>query len=50
VRLILEAGRQSNAMLPLSKLHEQLLDELVQAGYGDLDNSAVIRAFKPSDV
>jgi len=46
VRLILEAGQESNATLPLSQLHEQLLDELVQSGCGDLDNSAVIRAFE----
>ena len=50
VRLILEAGRQSNATLPLSELHEQLLAELVQAGCGELDNSAVIRAFERGDL
>lgn len=46
VRLILAAGRQSGARLPLSTLHEQLLAELDQAGCGDLDNSAIIRAFQ----
>jgi 3-hydroxyisobutyrate dehydrogenase-like beta-hydroxyacid dehydrogenase len=49
VRLIIEAGLQSNATLPLSQLHEQLLDELVQSGCGELDNSAVIRAFERAD-
>lgn len=46
VRLILAAGRQSGARLPLSTLHEQLLADLDRAGCGDLDNSAIIRAFR----
>jgi 3-hydroxyisobutyrate dehydrogenase-like beta-hydroxyacid dehydrogenase len=46
VRLILSAGNSVNAMLPLSKLHEALLDQLAAAGYGDLDNSAIIKAFQ----
>lgn len=46
VRLILAAGRQSGARLPLSALHEQLLADLDRAGCGDLDNSAIIRAFR----
>jgi len=45
VRLILEMGRQADARLPLSKLHERLLADLVEAGYGDEDNSAILRAF-----
>lgn len=49
VRLILAVGRPADATLPLSELHEQLLDELVQSGNGDLDNSAVIRAFQGID-
>lgn len=41
VRLILAAGGTT----PLSAVHESLLAELVDCGLGDLDNSAVIRAF-----
>jgi 3-hydroxyisobutyrate dehydrogenase-like beta-hydroxyacid dehydrogenase len=45
VRLILEAGGRVGATLPFSDLHEKLLAELAEAGLGELDNSAVIRAF-----
>lgn len=45
VRLILEAGTRAGATLPLSRVHEGLLAALVARGLGDLDNSAVIRAF-----
>lgn len=45
VRLILETGARTGARLPLTRLHEQLLSELVAGGSGELDNSAVIRAF-----
>ncbi len=47
VRLILAAGEESGARLPLSHLHAQLLAEREAAGDGDLDNSAIIRAFQP---
>jgi 3-hydroxyisobutyrate dehydrogenase-like beta-hydroxyacid dehydrogenase len=47
VRLILDAGRRSGATLPLSELHERLLAGQTDRGLGDLDNSAVIRAFEP---
>lgn len=46
VQLILEAGEDCGAMLPLSTIHEQLLSQLVAAGFGDLDNSAIIKAFR----
>lgn len=46
VRLILAVGQQTGERLPLSKLHEQLLTELDRAGCGNLDNSAIIRAFR----
>lgn len=48
VRLILSAGEQHGATLPLSTLHDQLLSSLVQSGFGDLDNSAIIKAFQTS--
>lgn len=46
VRLILEAGAEVGAALPLSALHAELLAMLVEKGFGDCDNSAVIRAFE----
>ena len=48
VRLILSAGEQHGATLPLSTLHDQLLSGLVQSGFGELDNSAIIKAFQKS--
>ncbi|MBX3444473.1 MAG: NAD(P)-dependent oxidoreductase [Planctomyces sp.] len=47
VRLILDMGRRLAARLPLSTVHEQLLEELEQQGCGDLDNSAILKAFQP---
>ena len=46
VRIILQAGRDSGARLPLSGVHEELLSEAVERGWGGLDNSAVIRLFE----
>ena len=46
VRLILSAGERYGATLPLSTLHDVLLSGLVQSGFGDLDNSAIIKAFQ----
>ena len=46
VRLILSAGEQFGAKLPLSTLHEALLSKLIQSGFGDLDNSAIVKAFQ----
>jgi 3-hydroxyisobutyrate dehydrogenase-like beta-hydroxyacid dehydrogenase len=45
VRLILDAGRRTGAKIPLSEVHERLLAELANRGFGDADNSSVIRAF-----
>lgn len=46
VRLILSTGAANHALLPLSNLHEDLLNQLDQAGFGDLDNSAIIKSFQ----
>jgi 3-hydroxyisobutyrate dehydrogenase-like beta-hydroxyacid dehydrogenase len=46
VRLILELGAKNEANLPLSALHCRLLEQLAQQGFGDLDNSAIIKAFR----
>lgn len=45
VRLILSAATEWGAKVPLSALHERLLAELIAAGCGELDNSAIVRAF-----
>ncbi|MBC7855762.1 MAG: NAD(P)-dependent oxidoreductase [Pirellulaceae bacterium] len=46
VMLILEEAARANLELPLSSLHEVLLARLVAAGDGDLDNSAILKAFQ----
>jgi 3-hydroxyisobutyrate dehydrogenase-like beta-hydroxyacid dehydrogenase len=46
VRLILKTGERTGARVPLSRLHESLLEEAVDAGFGAEDNSAIIKIFK----
>ena len=46
VRLILAAATAKNARTPLSLVHRQLLERLEAAGYGDVDNSAIIMAYE----
>ena len=46
VKLILDEASRANLELPLSILHEVLLARLVAAGDGDLDNSAILKAFE----
>jgi 3-hydroxyisobutyrate dehydrogenase-like beta-hydroxyacid dehydrogenase len=45
VRLILEAAADAGLNLPLSQTHKELLERAEAAGFGQLDNSAVIRAY-----
>ena len=45
VRLILSRAEDGGAKLPLSEVHHNLLQRVEDAGDGDLDNSAVIRAW-----
>lgn len=45
VGLILGLADQSGAKVPLSRLHVRLLESLVESGCGDLDNSAILKAF-----
>ncbi len=45
VVLILAAGEAAGAYLPLSQLHASLLRMVESTGDGELDNSAIIRAF-----
>jgi len=46
VRLILAAARTYHAKTPLSEVHRRLLEELEAAGYGEVDNSAIIMAYQ----
>ncbi|MCY2954679.1 MAG: NAD(P)-dependent oxidoreductase [Planctomycetota bacterium] len=46
VRLILEAGAEAGAKLPLSEQHRQLLEQAEAAGLGGLDNSAIIEVLR----
>jgi 3-hydroxyisobutyrate dehydrogenase-like beta-hydroxyacid dehydrogenase len=46
VRLILDLGGSLGAHLPLSQAHRVLLEEAESAGWGELDNSAIIQALR----
>jgi 3-hydroxyisobutyrate dehydrogenase-like beta-hydroxyacid dehydrogenase len=46
VRLILALGAKHRAKLSLSKIHRRLLEQAEAAGCGELDNSAIIRAYE----
>jgi 3-hydroxyisobutyrate dehydrogenase-like beta-hydroxyacid dehydrogenase len=43
VRLIVDTGRQAGLPMPLSAAHRTVLEEAEAAGYGELDNSAIIK-------
>ena len=45
VRLILDEAGRHGAATPLSALHRRLLEAVEAAGHGNLDNSAIARAF-----
>ncbi len=45
VGLILETAHEAGRELPLSQLHAELLQGLIDLGLGDLDNSAIREAF-----
>lgn len=47
VRLILGAAGRAGLDLPLSRVHDRLLADLEALGLGELDNSAIMRAFEP---
>ena len=44
VRLMLELGSQSGQPLPMSALHQSLLQQAIDGGDANLDNAAIIRA------
>lgn len=46
VRLMLASGKKNQATMPLSQLHGEILQSLVDRGFGEEDNSAVLRAFQ----
>ena len=43
VRIMLDEAARVGATLPLLELHLQLLEEAEAAGWGELDNSAILR-------
>jgi 2-hydroxy-3-oxopropionate reductase len=45
VRLIVEYAEQVGARVPLSEVNARLIQEIVDAGGGDLDNAAVFKAY-----
>jgi 3-hydroxyisobutyrate dehydrogenase-like beta-hydroxyacid dehydrogenase len=46
VQLMLAAAKKAGASLPLTQIHQELLDKSVQAGRGAFDNSAIIEIFR----
>lgn len=46
VRLILASAAKAGIDLPLSSVHQRLLEQVEAAGFGAADNSAVIKAFE----
>jgi 3-hydroxyisobutyrate dehydrogenase-like beta-hydroxyacid dehydrogenase len=46
VRLILDLARRHDARTPLSALHEDLLQEAIEHGLADVDNSAIIEVLR----
>jgi 3-hydroxyisobutyrate dehydrogenase-like beta-hydroxyacid dehydrogenase len=47
VRLILDLAAEVGARAPMSSLHDELLKEAIDAGWGPLDNAAVINLYIP---
>lgn len=48
VRLIVGIGRQAGLPMPMSAAHRAVLEDAEAAGYGELDNSAIIKALGAS--
>lgn len=46
VRLILDSAAQAGQPLPLSQTHARLLEQAESAGFGELDNSAIINVYR----
>ena len=45
VKLIISESEKSKSITPLSSLHEDLLESVVDKGLGGEDNSAIMEAF-----
>lgn len=50
VRLILAEAERVGAVVPLSQVHQDLLQRVEAGGWGEEDNSAVIRAYAPESI
>jgi 3-hydroxyisobutyrate dehydrogenase-like beta-hydroxyacid dehydrogenase len=50
VRLILKEAEQRRRSLPLTALHDKILKLCSLEGWGDLDNSAVVRAYSSGKI
>jgi 3-hydroxyisobutyrate dehydrogenase-like beta-hydroxyacid dehydrogenase len=48
VRLILSTAQQASAPVPFSATHDQVLNQAESLGFGEMDNSAIIEAFRRS--
>jgi len=48
VRIMLDEAARANTSLPLLELHLQLLEEAEAAGWGELDNSVIMRVYPRS--
>jgi len=48
VRLIVDLGQQAGLPMPLSAIHRTVLEQAEAAGFGDLDNSAIINVLTAS--
>jgi 3-hydroxyisobutyrate dehydrogenase-like beta-hydroxyacid dehydrogenase len=46
VRLIVAAADGKHADVPLSRVHQHLLERAESLGFGDADNSAIIEAYR----
>ena len=47
---ILELADKSDLNLPLSKIHQNLLSDCVDSGYGELDNSSIFKNYKDQNI
>jgi 3-hydroxyisobutyrate dehydrogenase-like beta-hydroxyacid dehydrogenase len=46
VVLMQQSAKENGALLPLTDVHEQLLREAIEAGWGGEDNSAILKLFR----
>lgn len=48
VRLIIETAARAGVDVPLSRLHQELLERAIALGYSEADNSAIVMALLPN--